>query len=115
MIDALSEHYPVSELCNAFGVHRSCFYDAIKRRSRVDKKREQLREHVVNIHTQSRGAAGARTVSAFLREEGFDVGRFMARSLMQESRLQSKFTRCRPLSKVPCSSSRKSFPFRSSN
>jgi putative transposase len=68
MIDALSEHYPVSELCGAFGVQRSCFYDAMKRRSRVDNKREQLREQVINIHAHSRGAAGARTVSAFLRE-----------------------------------------------
>lgn len=93
MIDALSEHYPVSELCSAFGVHRSSFYDGKVQRDRVDTKREQLREQVVSIHEQSRGSAGARTVSAFLREEGFDVGRFMARSLMKEAHVASKQTR----------------------
>jgi putative transposase len=93
MIDALSEHYPVSELCNAFGVHRSRFYESKARRNRVDVKREQLRERVVGIHAHSRGSAGSRTVSARLREEGFDVGRFMARSLMKEAGITSKQTR----------------------
>ena len=93
MIDTLSEHYPVSELCNAFGVHRSSFYDGKAQRSRVDTKREQLREQVVSIHEQSRGSAGSRTMSACLREEGFDVGRFMARSLMKEANVASKQTR----------------------
>ena len=93
MIDTLSEHYPVSELCNAFGVHRSSFYDGKAQRSRVDTKREQLREQVVSIHEQSRGSAGSRTMSACLREEGFDVGRFMARSLMKEAHVASKQTR----------------------
>ena len=67
MIDTLSEHYPVSELCNAFGVHRSSFYDGKAQRSRVDTKREQLREQVVSIHEQSRGSAGSRTMSACLK------------------------------------------------
>jgi putative transposase len=93
MIDALSEHYPVSELCKIFGVHRSSFYDGKAQRDRVDTKREQLREQVVSIHERSRGSAGARTVSACLREEGFDVGRFMARSLMKEANVASKQTR----------------------
>jgi putative transposase len=93
MIDTLSEHYPVSELCKTFGVHRSSFYDGKAQRDRVDAKREQLREKVVSIHEESRGSAGARTVSAIFREEGFDVGRFMARSLMKEANVASKQTR----------------------
>ena len=56
MIEALSEHYPVTELCGAFGLHRSRFYNAIERRSRVDTQRQQLREQVVHIHTRSRCA-----------------------------------------------------------
>ena len=78
MIETLSEHYPVTEVCGAFGLHRSRYYDAMARRNRVDTVREQLRAQVVHIHTRSRGAAGARTVSAALRASGFAVGRYMA-------------------------------------
>jgi putative transposase len=90
LINTLSEHYSVSELCSAFGVHRSSFYDAMVQRSHIDKKREQLRQQVVCIHEQSRGSAGARTVSAALRAEGYSVGRYMASSLMREAGISSK-------------------------
>ena len=90
MIETLSEHYPVTELCGAFGLHRSRYYDALERRNRVDTVREQLRAQVVRIHARSRGAAGARTVSAALRASGFAVGRYMAGSLMEEAGVASE-------------------------
>ena len=90
MIETLSEHYPVTELCGAFGLHRSRYYDAQERRNRVDTVREQLRAQVVRIHARSRGAAGARTVSAALRASGFAVGRYMAGSLMEEAGVASE-------------------------
>ena len=93
MIDGLSERYSVSELCRTFGVQRSVFYAAQQRRARVDEQRAQLRERVIHIHARSRGAAGSRMVSAFLREEGISVGRFMARRLMREAGIFSKQTR----------------------
>ena len=74
MIEALSKHYPVTELCGAFGLHRSRYYTVLARRNRVDTVREHLRAQVVRIHARSRGAAGARTVSAELRASGFCRG-----------------------------------------
>ena len=38
----------------------------------------------------SRGAAGSRTLASMLRSEGFEVGRFKVRKLMQEAELMSK-------------------------
>ena len=90
MIETLSEHSPVTELCGAFGRHRSRYYDALQGRHRVDTVREQLREQVVHIHTRSRGAAGARTLSAELCARGFAVGRYMAGSLMEEAGIASQ-------------------------
>ena len=44
----------------------------------------------MRIHARSRGAAGARTVSAELRANGFDVGRYRAGSLMEEAGIASQ-------------------------
>jgi len=86
LIEALGERYPRAELCRVFGVHRSSVYDACKRRRRV-------RELATEFHLQSRGSAGARTLSAALRVQGVAVGRFLAGCLMKEARLFS--TQCR--------------------
>lgn len=85
----MSEHYSVVELCNALGVHRSGYYAAIARRSRVDAERELLKEKTIQIHEDSRGSAGARSVSAGLRADGHPVGRYKAASLMKEAGLAS--------------------------
>ncbi len=90
MIDALRERYPITELCNVFGVNRSSFYGAVAQRHHVDTAREQLRDKVVDIHARSRGAAGARSLSAALRADGFSVGRYKAASLMREAGIVSK-------------------------
>ena len=92
MIKTLREQYPVKELCAVFAVQRSRFYADLARHKRVDAQREQLREEVIRIHQQSRGAAGSRTVSANLRKIGLDVGRYKARRLMQEAGVVSKQT-----------------------
>jgi putative transposase len=44
---------------------------------------------MVELHAQSRRAAGARTLAAALRREGFSVGRFLAGRLMKEAQLVS--------------------------
>lgn len=44
----------------------------------------------MELHAASRGAAGARTLSAALRAEGEPVGRFKARRLMQEAQISSR-------------------------
>ena len=47
------------------------------------------------IHAESRGAAGARTISATLRAEGEKVGRYKAARLMKECRVASRQPRHR--------------------
>ncbi|MDH4582510.1 IS3 family transposase [Pseudomonas sp. BN415] len=89
MVEVLGEQYPRTQLCRLFGVNRSSVYDACRRRRRVTPRRERLRQRIVELHAQSRRAAGARTLAAALRREGFSVGRFLAGRLMKEAQLFS--------------------------
>jgi putative transposase len=91
----LRERYGIAELCEAFGVCRSSYYYQRQRRQTVDTERVQLRSRVERIHAESRGAAGARTVSARLKAEGKAVGRYKAARLMAESNLESRQPRHR--------------------
>jgi len=49
-----------------------------------------LRSQVTEIHNQSRGAAGSRTIVTKLGEAGVNIGRYKTRSLMKEAGLESK-------------------------
>lgn len=80
----------MAELCEAFDVGRSSYYYQREREQRVDTERERLKARVVELHQVSRGAAGARTLSAVLRAEGESVGRYKAGRLMAEAGVESK-------------------------
>ena len=56
----------------------------------VDPERERLKARIVELHTASRRAAGARTLSAALRAEGESVGRYKTARLMAEAGVESK-------------------------
>ena len=86
----MRERYGVAELCEAFGVCRSSYYHQRQRRRLVDVERVRLRARVEQIHRESRGAAGARTVSAMLTAEGELVGRYKATRLMAEVGVESR-------------------------
>jgi len=90
LIETLSEQYPVSALCEAFGVRRSSFYYHREYAHRKDPERERLRARVVELHVASRGAAGARTLSASLKAEGESAGRYKTARLMAEANIRSK-------------------------
>lgn len=49
-----------------------------------------MQQAAIKIHTDSRGAAGARTIAGALAQQGESVGRYKAKSLMQEAGLVSK-------------------------
>lgn len=85
----MGEQYSRTELCRLFQVNRSGVYAARKRQVRVCQRREMLCRRVVELHARSRGAAGARTLSAALRNEGFLAGRYLAARLMKEAGLIS--------------------------
>lgn len=57
----------------------------LSQRHQVDSERERLKAKVVQLHDQSRGAAGANTQSSLLKAQGERIGRYKA------SRLMAKF------------------------
>lgn len=69
---------------------RSTYYYQRSRAGHIDEERERLKVRVVELHTASRGAAGARSLSMALKEEGEAVGRYKASSLMRETGIESK-------------------------
>lgn len=89
-MEELREHYRQNELLSVFGVARSTYAYRLRMVNRVNAERERLKEKVVAIHSDSRGAAGSRTISGQLRNEGESVGRYKARSLMKEANVASK-------------------------
>jgi len=53
-------------------------------------ERLRLRSRVNELLTQSRSAAGSRSILSMMREDGEQLGRFKVRSLMRELDLVSK-------------------------
>lgn len=78
------------ELLTAFNVHRSSYRYRQQQIGKVDAERARLTAKVVAIHSASRGAAGARTISGQLKQEGESVGRYKAAKLMEEASITSK-------------------------
>lgn len=93
MIDYIqlqSKEQSASRLCQLFEIPRSSYHYRILNRDIVDPERERLRDKAVEIHENSRGAAGARTIAGTLNQAGENVGRYKAGSLMREAGLFSK-------------------------
>jgi putative transposase len=66
-------------------------YDYYRRHAHKDNpERGRLKAKVIALHQASRGADGSRTISGKLQQQGEAVGRYKARSLMQEAGLESK-------------------------
>ena len=53
-------------------------------------ERLRLRRRVSELFSQSRSAAGSRSILSLMREDGEQIGRFKVRSLMRELELVSK-------------------------
>lgn len=91
MIEHLSkEHGRIVLLCQLFNVSRSRYYYHIAHRDKVDVVRDKQRQKVIEHHRVSRGSAGTRSIAKALTEQGESMGRYKARSLMNEANLTSK-------------------------
>ena len=79
------ETWPVAVLCEVLDVSRSGFYAYARRRAvpRKDQAEGTLLARVRAIHTQTRQSYGSRRMAKQLQAEGFPVGRYKARRLMQ--------------------------------
>ena len=86
----LRELASVHTLCKLFSLKRSSYYDRRKRQRSINTERLELRAKIAQMHRQSRGAAGSRSIVAMLALQGLKVGRFKVRSLMHEANLASK-------------------------
>lgn len=86
----MKESYPIALVCEVLGVNRSSYYAALKQGQRLDLDRKRLRGRLVELHRASRGAAGARTLSQWLKAEGEQVGRYKTGRLMAEAGVVSK-------------------------
>ena len=73
-----------------FEVTRSCYYAQRLRRRTPDVERLRLRSRVSELFSQSRSAAGSRSILSLMRDDGEQLGRFKVRSLMRELELVSK-------------------------
>lgn len=86
----MGARYQQSELLTVFDVPRSSYQYRCQQVKRIDTERERLKDRVKEIHLASRGAAGARSISGMLKQQGESVGRYLAASLMKEAGLVSK-------------------------
>jgi putative transposase len=79
----------VKVLARVMQVSRSGFYDWL-RRDGSDPQRQGLRERVQAVHQRKRGSYGSRRMALALQREGFEVGRYQARSLMREAGVECR-------------------------
>jgi hypothetical protein len=64
-----------------FEVNRSSYYAHRLRRRTPDVERLRLRSRVSELFSQSRSAAGSRSLLSLMRDDGEQLGRFKVRSL----------------------------------
>ena len=88
MIDDLREQYSQQALLSAFDIARSTYQ--YHRENAKQDKNQYLKQKVQQIYNESRGAAGSRTISGALKQQGESVGRHKAGSLMKSLGLVSK-------------------------
>ena len=90
LINQLSVHEPIDWLCKVFEINRSSYYAHRLKRRTPDVERLRLRSRVSELFSQSRSAAGSRSILSLMRDDGEQLGRFKVRSLMRELDLVSK-------------------------
>ena len=76
--------YPVCMLCRVMEVSRSGFYDYVQRGSGGDESGDavELITQVKTIHAETGQSYGSRRMAKQLQDNGYQVGRYRARSLM---------------------------------
>lgn len=80
----LSEHYPVSQLCTAFGVSRSGYYAWLCRRPSARAQADaRLTGQLCAAHAASRGTYGSPRLVVVLRRQGQNVSRRRVQRLMR--------------------------------
>jgi putative transposase len=76
-------------LCEVFGVHRSTYKYWRKRDKRITPETAKLHSQVKEVHRQSNGSAGSRTVAIMATNNGYPLSRYRAGSIMKKLDLVS--------------------------
>ena len=71
-------------LCEVFGVHRSTYKYWRKRDKRMTPETANLHCQVREVHRQSNGSAGARTVAIMTTNNGYPLSRYRAGNIMKK-------------------------------
>ena len=88
LVAGLKEAYPVSQLCEVLAVQKSSYYYWQAHRQPT-AARLHLQVQVKAIHAQVNHVYGSRRMSTALKMQGLNVGRYQARSLMQEAHVMA--------------------------
>jgi putative transposase len=82
----MSVHEPIDWLCKVSEINRSSHYAyRLKRRTPdVERLRLRLRSGVSELFSQSRRAAGSRSILSLMRDDGEQLGRFKVRRLIRD-------------------------------
>lgn len=89
LVDKLREQYRQCELLSTFDIARSTYQYHCEKSHQVNVQEQVLKQKVQRIYHESRGSAGSRTVSGMLKQQGEQIGRYKARSLMRSLNLVS--------------------------
>jgi putative transposase len=92
----MKAEHPILELCEAFDVSRSGYYDWSQRRQAPGPRAAEdavLRERIKSLHQESRETYGSPRIQKDLREEGARHGRNRIARLMREQGLCGRQSR----------------------
>lgn len=81
--------YSIKLLCEIFGVHRSSYKYWCKRDKRISPETAKLHSQVKEVHRQSNGSAGARSVAIMTTNNGYPLSRYLAGNIMKKLDLVS--------------------------
>jgi len=94
MVKDQSRYYPVSLLCELFGIAQSSYYRwTNKKQPLVDLKRLQLGAAVLESHRQSRCIYGRPRIKEDLRKRGICIGNTRLSRLMKEQYIEGRYNK----------------------
>jgi len=92
-LEKLQDQYSIRVLSEALEVDRGTLYNHLRRNKKQNtafsKKRQQLKDMVLEIYTENRGLYGGDKILAIIRERGIDTSPQTVRALMRELGLRS--------------------------
>ena len=89
MVDNIKQSYPVAEICYVLGIHRSSYRYWLSTSKKMSLSEIKLQSEVKIAHRESKGSAGARTLSGIVSQRGVKLSRYRASKLMRQFNLVS--------------------------